>query len=350
MLKTICQILVFACMIMMSDKEASGQEYCTCVTDVIEMREVLHQDWLAIYGENVADVTDAETLSEAQEKLAMLPEDCAGIFIENGELSTEELAEAFWRCWQHCRKDRYALSVAYAGEDEKGKDVMMPFAALMEEDCMMKLEAALTQKGSFPNYIRLERLNGLDIYTFRIRIPGQRYHEDEYSVILNGTWEGREVCWQYVAFPTTEIAIDYWYYDRYSTIRADINYDGCADLFIREGYSWGSGGSWVNCRGIIWRADLGKFVWYESLPEQIDSIELEKKRLIDHYNLGAFEEHVIEYKVVGGEYREVRELAWIDETLSYYEMGVLVKEYDTTDMKYDEVCALYPDLDYWWEG
>ena len=72
--------------------------------------------------------------------------------------------------------------------------------------------------------------------------------------------------------------------------------------------------------------------------------------MIESYRLGISEEHVVEYKVVNGEYTETRELAWIDEKLYYYEMGVLVMEYDTTDMDYDERVGLYSDLAFWSKG
>ena len=73
--------------------------------------------------------------------------------------------------------------------------------------------------------------------------------------------------------------------------------------------------------------------------------------MIDCYHSGAAEEYVVEYKVADGEYVVTRELAWIYyDTLSYYEMGVLVKEYDLTDMDDDEICGLYPDLNFWLTG
>ena len=84
--------------------------------------------------------------------------------------------------------------------------------------------------------------------------------------------------------------------------------------------------------------------------------------MIEYYRLGAPEERVTEYKVVDGEYTATRELAWITDTITYnetgnlidtlfyYEMGVLVREHDVTDMTSDEIYELYPDLDYWQRG
>lgn len=334
-------------MLMISDQDCTGQEFTAYVTDCIEMQDILHKNWINMYGKSVADT---ETLLDVQKELKSLPNEPFNICIESGDLNTDTLAEEVTLCWQQYRsKNRYALSVTYAGDAENGKDAMMPFCCLMEEECMTKLENSLTQKDSFPDYIRLERVNGLDIYTFRIEIPGQYNFEKEYLVVLNGIWEGQEICWQYVTFPTTNPYITPPA-DNYSTIPADINYDGFADLFIREGFSSGSGGSWTNYRAITWQEDSQQFIWYDSFPAQVSSTEYDRKRMIDRYQLGAFEEHVVEYKVVNGEYKATRELAWIDNTLSYYEMGVLVREYDTTDMKFEEICTLYPDLDYWWRG
>lgn len=347
MLKVICQVLFFSCMMMISDKEATGQEYASYIEDCMEMEDFLRQERFFISPKSV---TDAETLLEVQKELELLPEEPFGICIENGDLHTDVLAEALERCWQeHRRKNHYVFSVVYAGEEEKGKDAMTPFFGLMDEECITRLEKVLAQKGGIPDYIRLERLSGLDIYTIRIDITGERRREREYVVVLNGTWENQEVCWQYVTFPETCCLSDF-FLRCYSTAKADINYDGCADLLIREGHSSGSGGSWTNYRGIIWKADSGEFAWYDSFPAQVSSAEFDRKRMIDNYSMGTSEEHVIEYKVVDGEYVATRELAWIKNTLSYYEMGVLVKEYDLTDTKFEEICALYPDLDYWRKG
>lgn len=55
-----------------------------------------------------------------------------------------------------------------------------------------------------------------------------------------------------------------------------------------------------------------------------------------------------------GEYAMTRELileGHVDtQTLSYYEMGVLVEQHDVTGMDREEVMSFYPDLDYWMRG
>lgn len=48
--------------------------------------------------------------------------------------------------------------------------------------------------------------------------------------------------------------------------------------------------------------------------------------------------------------KEQYHVATDSSTLSYYEMGVLVKEHDVTDMSADEMEALYPDLNFWIKG
>ena len=350
MLKIICQIMI-SCVLMLSNQGSTEQNPAAYMIECIEAKCSSRIYYPAISGRTVEN---AETLSEVQEELEHLTTENIGIRIEDGSLDTSGLADGLANCWQqYQKKNYYVLSVDYMGEEEQGKDAMTPFLNRMEEDCIKILEKELAKQGGFPDYIRLEKLKGLDIYTFRINIPEKRDDEREYVVILNGTWENKEVCWQYVTFPTTGCS-GYYAYDVYAAMRADINYDGFPDLLIREGYSGGSGGSWTNYRGIIWKEDRGKFVWYESFPSQVSHFLLSEQRMIDHYDLGAFEEHVVEYKVVGGEYVVARELAWIagmaESTLYYYEMGVLVKEYDTTDMSYWEMCGLYPDLDFWWKG
>lgn len=249
------------------------------------------------------------------------------------------------------RKKQYSLSVTYTGDKEKAKDAMAPFFSLMEDECISMVEKELAKKDGFPEYIRLERMNELEIYTVCIKLPEQYEGDREYIVVLNGLWEGQEVCWQYVTFPSAGGLHSFHSpFCSYFTTSIDINYDGCADLFIHVGSSSGSGGSWSVYRGIIWEEELGKFIWYDSFPAFVSDTEFTKQRMIKNYSLGIFEEHILEYKVVDGEYVVTRELAWINDTLSYYEMGVLVREYDTTDMSFEDICALYPDLDYWRRG
>ncbi|MBD5454247.1 MAG: hypothetical protein HDR30_08050 [Lachnospiraceae bacterium] len=350
MLKTICRIMI-ASVLMLPNQESTEQGFADYMIECIEAECNSRIYIPAISGRTVEN---AETLSEVQEELERLTTENIGIRIEDGSLDTSGLADGLANCWQqYQKKNYYVLSVDYMGEEEQGKEAMTPFLDKMEEDCIKILEKELAKQGGFPDYIRFEKLKGLDIYTFRINIPEKRDDEREYVVILNGTWENKEVCWQYVTFPTTGCS-GYYAYDVYAAMRADINYDGFPDLLIREGYSGGSGGSWTNYRGIIWKEDLGKFVWYESFPAQVSHFLLSEQRMISHSNSGILQEYVVEYKVVDGEYVVTRELAWIagmaESTLYYYEMGVLVKEYDTTDMSYWEMCDLYPDLDFWWKG
>ena len=350
MLKTICRIMI-ASVLMLPNQESTEQGFADYMIECIEAECNSRIYIPAISGRTVEN---AETLSEVQEELERLTTENIGIRIEDGSLDTGGLADGLANCWQQYQnKNYYVLSVDYMGEEEQGKEAMTPFLDKMEEDCIKILEKELAKQGGFPDYIRFEKLKGLDIYTFRINIPEKRDDEREYVVILNGTWENKEVCWQYVTFPTTGCS-GYYAYDVYAAMRADINYDGFPDLLIREGYSGGSGGSWTNYRGIIWKEDLGKFVWYESFPAQVSHFLLSEQRMISHSNSGILQEYVVEYKVVDGEYVVTRELAWIagmaESTLYYYEMGVLVKEYDTTDMSYWEMCDLYPDLDFWWKG
>lgn len=345
----ICQIILICCIPMLAGKKLTGQELNAYITSYMEWDNyVYYQRPSAIEKE----ITDKETLLKAQKELGLLPGKPFNIFIENGDFDASDLIEKLTRCWQLYRNEnQYSLSVTYTGDEENGKDAMTPFFSLMGDECVAKLEKELAKKDGFPEYIRLERVNELDIYTVCVKMPGQYEKEREYIVALNGVWEGQKVCWQYVTFPSAGGHDTFGSpFSSYFTASMDINYDCCSDLFIHEGYSSGSGGSWTVYRGIIWKEESGEFIWYDSFPAYVSDTEFTKQRMIKNYSMGVFEEHILEYKVVDGEYVVTRELAWIDDTLSYYEMGVLVKEYDTTDMSFEDICALYPDLDYWRRG
>ena len=359
MLKTICQIMFICCIPMLSGKENVPQEYVSYMENYIEWEDFKRLKYSYIPTDR--EITDTEALLEVQKELEQSPDLSYRIYVENSDLDTNTLIEELTECWQqNRRKNQYALSIAYKGEHEKGEEAMKPFFSLMEEECAVKVEKELAKKGGFPEYIRLERVRGLDVYTICVNMPGQHTTEREYVVILNGIWEGQEVCWQTVTFPELAGYERFLPFHNYFTAPLDINYDGCTDLFILEGYSSGSGGSWTNYRGIIWKEDSGEFVWYESFPSHVTSTEYLRQRMIEYYRLGAPEERVTEYKVVDGEYTVTRELVWITDyneagnfisTLFYYEMGVLVREHDMTETSSEEICALYyPDLDYWQRG
>lgn len=361
MLKTIFQIVFICCIPMLSGKENVGQEYVSYMENYIEWEDFERLKYSYIPTDR--EITDTETLLEVQKELAQPSNLPYRIYMENSDLDISTLIDELAECWQqNRRKNQYALSVAYKGEDEKGEETMTPFLSLMEEKCAAKVEKELAGRGGFPEYVRLERVRGLDVYTVCVNISVPRRVEREYIVILNGIWEEQEVSWQTVTFPEIAGYERFLPFHSYFTAPLDINYDGCTDLFIYEGHSSGSGGSWGHYKGIIWKEDSGEFIWYDSFPEAVSSAEYLEQRMIEYYRLGAPEECVIEYKVVDGEYTATRELAWITDTFShneagnyistlfYYEMGVLVREHDVTDMTSEEIYALYPDLDYWRKG
>lgn len=343
----ICQMILICCIPILAGKELTGQELNAYTTNYMEWENFEKQRSFSYVIEE--KITDNETLLNVQKNLKSSPDKPFNILIGNGDLDTSTLIEELAWCWQLYRKEnQYVLNVTYTGEEEKGNDAMTPFLSIMEDECITKVEKELAKKEGFPEYIRLERLNELDIYTVCVKKPGQYEEERKYIVILNGVWDGQKVCWQNVTFPATGGGPSQrsLFYD-YFTTSMDINFDSCMDLLIHETSSGGTGGHWHNYRGIIWKEESGEFIWYDSFPAYVSYTGFTKKRMIESYRLGASEEHVLEYKVVDGEYVVTRELAWIKHTLSYYEMGVLVREYDITDMGYDEICALYPDLNYW---
>lgn len=343
----ICQMILICCIPILAGKKLTGQELNDYVTSYMEWNNYEYQKSFVL-----KEITDKETLIYVQKELELPTDKPLNILIENGDLDVSILTEELTECWMLYRKEnQYSLSITYMGDEEKGNNAMTPFFSLMEDECISKIEKELAKKEGYPEYIRLERLDELDIYTVCVKKPRQYENEREYIIVLNGAWEGQKVCWQYVTFPSAGGHHTFSPpFCSYFTASMDINYDCCKDLFIQEGYSGGSGGSWTNYRGIIWKEESGEFIWYDSFPAYVTYTEFIKQRMIESYRLGAPEEHVLEYKVVDGEYVVTRELAWINDTLSYYEMGVLVREYDMTDMSFEDICALYPDLDYWLRG
>ena len=359
MLKTICRIMFICCIPMLSGKENVGQEYVSYIKNCTEWEDFERLKYSYIPTDR--KIADTEALLEVQKELEESPDLPYRIYVENSDLDTSTLIEELAECWQqNRRKNQYALSVAYKGEHEKGEEAMKPFFSFMEEECVAKVEKELAKKGGFPEYIRLERVRGLDVYTVCVSVYSYRNIEREYIVVLNGIWEGQEVCWQTVTCPELAGYDMYIPFHNYFTAPLDINYDGCTDLFICEGYLSGTGGSFGCYKGIIWNENSGEFIWYESFPSHVTSAEYLRQRMIKYYRLGAPEERVTEYKVVDGEYTVTRELVWITDyneagnfinTLFYYEMGVLVREHDMTETSFEEICALYyPDLDYWQRG
>ena len=299
---------------------------------------------------------DWRTLEEAQHRLVSVPKESLDIYVTNEELDMKETARLVKQCWDvNHDRDQYSASLFDATEQTDDPGMLAQFFDLFGEEAGEIMRQEAEKESSSVNFIRLERVDRLDICSFAVRGS----EREQYHVIVKGQWEGREIPFQHLVIPSTGIPTDHSYlseFNSYRIDRADINFDGHVDLLIQEGFSSGSGGSWRDYRAVVWDEDDEEFVWYPSFPRQVSSLELTEKRVIDRYQVGAGYEVVCEYSVVDGEYVETRKLineyhmTTKTDILSYYEMGTLVKEYDVTNMSMGEMAALYPDLDYWWRG
>ncbi|MCM1125092.1 MAG: hypothetical protein NC429_01340 [Lachnospiraceae bacterium] len=194
------------------------------------------------------------------------------------------------------------------------------------------------------SFLRAEQTEDLCIFTFAVK----GLEEEEYHLIIQGTWEGKEIDFQHLVIPATGCSSGFFSYHIESQ---DINCDGFKDLLIHEGGSGGSGGSWNNYRGVIWEGK--EFRWYSSFPAQLNFVEFYRNRLIARGQYGSCEQWIKVYEIVDGKYVLSKELDYLLRTndadsLYYYEMGNLIKIHTITG-GYEEVKGLYPDLCYWAE-
>ncbi|MCH5263289.1 MAG: hypothetical protein J1F42_10275 [Lachnospiraceae bacterium] len=300
-------------------------------------------------------VEDWSTLEELQHRLTAVPKDSIFIHVKSEGLNMRETAQRVKLCWNvnHSR-NHYSVSISDAVEQAQDSDVLRPFLGLFGEEAEAIMKQAAEEEDSYISFIRLERVDELEICTFEVRAD----REKQYHLLITGEREDTKVEFQHLVIPATwYTSYGYWtWFGRYVISQVDLNFDGEKDLLIHEGSSWGSGGAWNNYRAVVWDKTVEEFVWYSSFPEQISHLDFENKRVVDRYQSGVGYEVVCEYGVVDGEYAKTRELIWEYHgetgtcTLSYCEMGILVKEYDATNMDLDEIATLYPDLDYWWRG
>ena len=299
---------------------------------------------------------DWKSIEAAQHRLVSVPKESYDIYVTYEGLNVKEMARLVRQCWDvNHDRNQYSVSLFDATEQTDDPGVLVPFFDLFGEETSEIMRQAAVKEDSCVNFIRLERVDGLDICSFAVRGS----EREQYHVMVKGEWKDWEIPFQHLVIPSTGIPTDHSYlseFNSYRIDRDDINFDGHEDLLIREGFSSGSGGSWGDYRAVVWDEDAEEFVWFPSFPRQVSSLELTEKRVIDRYQVGAGYEVVCEYGVVDGEYVETRKLineyhmTTKTDILSYYEMGTLVKEYDVTNMSMDEMAALYPDLDYWWRG
>lgn len=300
-------------------------------------------------------IEDAETLERAEQTLIACPTESLVIYVAAEEPDMQVAAERIKQCWEvNHERHHYSVSIADVTEQTEKSNALLAFLDLFGEEGAALMEQAAKEEDSYISFIRLERVDGLDICTFAVRTS----EEEQYHLMLAGEWEETEVSFTHLLIPvadTNKYETWFGFYCDYNISQADVNFDGKEDLLIHEGFAGGAGGSYEEFRAVVWEENKKEFVWYPSFPERLDFLEFNEQRMINSYRLGAGYEVVCEYGVVDGEYVMTRELIWefesIDKsTLSYYEMDVLVEQHDVTGMDWDEVISLYPNLDYWSRG
>ena len=310
-------------------------------------------------------IESEETLEEVQEKLTTVPPESIHIEIESEGLDMQPIAESVQECWNRnhygnhyfVQIDNLNLQEGSYSQWAQDSEALLPFLDLFGEEAGAIMRQTAEEEGSYVSFLRLERIDGLDICSFAVRVS----EEEQYHVMVRGEWEDTEVPFQHLVIPSTGYSKFFLSeFSGYNILQADINFDGKEDLLIEEGGNSGTGGSFRHYRAVVWDEKKGEFAWYPSFPKEASDLELNEKRVIKHYRSGTSYEVVCEYGLVDGEYVKTREL--IDEyhmatnssTLSYYEMGVLVEVHDTTDMSAGEFEALYEtlysDLNFWSKG
>lgn len=272
-----------------------------------------------------------------------------------GEASEKNVEEILKQC-QEKNIDNLTISEDYPNQWAEDSDALIPFLDLFGEEAGAIMRRTAEEEDSYVSFLRLERIDGLDICSFAVRVS----EEEQYHVMVRGEWEDTEISFQHMVIPSTGChkvhGHSYGELSGYGILQVDLNFDGEKDLLIHEGSSWGSGGTWDNYRAAVWDKTAEEFIYYSSFPEQLVYLDFENERVIDYYRSEISCKGISEYGVVDGEYVRTRELIWKyhvetdTSTLSYYEMGVLVKQHDVSGLDRDEVAELYPDLDYWVYG
>ena len=296
-------------------------------------------------------IEDAESLEEAERTLILYPAESLAIQVATDALGMQAVKELIKQCWEvNHERNHYSVSITDVTEQTEKSDALLPFLDFFGKEGVALMEQAAKEEDSYVSFIRLERVDGLDICTFAVNAS----EKEQYHLMFVGEWEETEVPFQYLLIPATDTYKYGVLFGRYNISQVDINYDGKEDLLIHEGVSSGSGGTCGDYRAVVWEEDKKEFVWYPSFPEMLVFLEFNERRMIDRYRSGLSYEAVCEYSMADGEYVKTRELVWeheiIASTLFYYEMGVLVEQHDVTEMDRDEVMSIYPDLDYWMRG
>lgn len=307
-------------------------------------------------------LTENQECTEVENLLSDFSGHLVGLSVGAWDLDIQQTAEALRAWWdQNDTKDRNCISITFRpAPEEKPLDADMyiqkvhtALTTLAGAEYREIIEDTLTQETGYLHFVRLEQIGEMTCCTFEIGKDDYYYPGDNYYLILDGTWEGKEISKQRLRIPYTLMErCSVGVYQDYKVEAVDLNFDGKSDLLIHEGYSSGSGGAWDNYRATVWNEETGQFVYFSSFPEQLNFLEFYRQRVICNVRMGAGNEYIYIYEIVNGEYECTKELAnttaWDtgDIYLSYYEMNQLIESHVLSD--YDERETLYPDMKNYW--
>lgn len=331
-------------------------------------------------GEISVWVDDNRECEELENHLPGVSGCSVHVEISEWGLDAERIAKALRRHWERGDwQDGFYVSMTFFPdmfeEDQKPADAEKDIQNMKEALCTLAgpeytgmIREAMEQDEGYLWFVRLERIGELTCCTFEIDEPAYSpdtydYFDEEaddfvytnvgYYIAVEGKWEGKEVSRQCIRVPYTfnimrSIGVNLGY--RMEV--ADFDFDGKQDLLIHEGSSGGSGGSWYNCRALVWKAAAGQFAYFPSFPENVHLLQFDRQRVVDRGDVG-MTDYVLIYEIVNGEYVCTRKLLCefhTDDTykLSYYEMGELVETHILSDVEEREL--LYPDMNYWMQG
>lgn len=219
-------------------------------------------------------------------------------------------------------------------EDFTSTDYLL--SQVESEEGQQIIQGILEEESSQLTRLVVNRLENLNCCLFETSAgKGMEFH-----LFLWGSWEGKAVQ-QYHVFPLNDEKGSFLdeLSERCEVTEEDIDFDGRPDLLIYEGYHGGSGGSWVHYRVMRWDEAQGQFEYYPSFPFWISNWNLEDRQVIYKERAGSGDYTVLIYGVVDGEYRMIQGLhidTWMG-LLSYYENDELAREYDVTEMSWDEI-------------
>ena len=126
-----------------------------------------------------------ETFEEFREKLMTIPSESISIDIRTEGLDMQEIAEFVQECWDrnHYRNHYFVhIAEAWYYQWTEDSDALLPFLDLFGEEAGAIMRQAAEEEDSYVSFLRLERIDGLDICSFAIRVS----EKEQYHVMVRG--------------------------------------------------------------------------------------------------------------------------------------------------------------------